>query len=120
RNLVLVSRESTAAQYLGLYGAAPDVMPNLSALARGGIAFDNAYAVYPESIKGLFSILCSIYPAFDSVADTYAHVPCRSIATVLSDNGYRTALFHSGRFMYLGMDAIVRGRGYVKLAEAGD
>jgi hypothetical protein len=27
--------------------------------------FDRAYAVYPESIKGLFSILCSRYPALD-------------------------------------------------------
>src|SRR5438093_3010091 len=33
RNIVLVSLESTAAQYLGLYGASPDAMPNLSALA---------------------------------------------------------------------------------------
>src|SRR5207237_7189933 len=65
RNIVLISLESTAAQYLGLYGAEPDVAPNLSELARAAVVFDNAYAVYPESIKGLFSILCSAYPAFD-------------------------------------------------------
>src|SRR4051794_19249519 len=34
RNVVLVSLESAGAQYLGLYGAHPDVMPNLSRLAR--------------------------------------------------------------------------------------
>jgi arylsulfatase A-like enzyme len=120
RHIVLVSLESTAAQYLGLYGADPDVMPNLSELARAAIVFDNAYAVYPESIKGLFSILCSRYPAFDSAAETYAGVPCRSAAAVLSDRGYRTALFHSGRFAYLGMEAIVRNRGYARLADAGE
>lgn len=120
RNIVLVSLESTAAQYLGLYGADPDVMPNLSELARAGITFENAYAVYPESIKGLFSILCSTYPAFDTAAELYASVPCRSIAAILSDSGYRTALFHSGRFMYLGMDQVVRERGYDLLADAGD
>jgi lipoteichoic acid synthase len=116
----LVSLESTAAQYLGVYGADPDVMPNLSELARDAIVFDNAYAVYPESIKGLFSILCSTYPAFDSAAERYADVPCRSIAAVLSGSGYRTGLFHSGRFAYLGMEAIVRDRGYGTLADAGD
>jgi lipoteichoic acid synthase len=120
RNIVLVSLESTAAQYLGLYGADPDVMPNLSELGRAGIAFENAYAVYPESIKGLFSILCSTYPAFDSPTELYARVPCRSIAAILADSGYRTALFHSGRFMYLGMDQVVRDRGYGLLADAGD
>jgi phosphoglycerol transferase MdoB-like AlkP superfamily enzyme len=57
RNVVLVSLESTAASYLGMYGAAEDVAPNLSRLAHAGVVFENAYAVYPESIKGLFSIL---------------------------------------------------------------
>jgi hypothetical protein len=120
RNVVLVSLESTAAQYLGLYGAARDPTPNLSALARNALVFDNAYAVYPESIKGLFSILCSMYPAFDSDAARYADVPCRSIAETLSGHGYRTALFHSGRFDYLGMSAVVRSRGFGMLADAGD
>lgn len=120
KNIVLVSLESTAAQYLGVYGADPDVMPNLSELARSALVFDNAYAVYPESIKGLFSILCSVYPAFDTAAERYANLPCRSIAAALSDGGYRTALFHSGRFAYLGMEAIVRDRGYGTLADAGD
>jgi hypothetical protein len=49
------------------------VMLNLSELARTAIVFDNAYGVYPESIKGLFSILCSTYPAFGTAADV-----CRS------------------------------------------
>ncbi len=120
RNIVLVSLESTAAQYLGLYGASPDVMPNLSALARHAIVFDNAYAVYPESIKGLFSILCSAWPAFQTDTKRYAAVPCRALPAVLSAAGYRTALFHSGRFVYLGMEAIVRNRGYDTLEDAGD
>jgi hypothetical protein len=120
RNVIFVSLESTAAQYLGLYGAAPDVAPNLSALARSGVVFDNAYAVYPESIKGLFSTLCSVYPAFDRTIESDARGPCRSIAAILGSAGYRAALFHSGRFAYLGMDAVVRGRGYDVLADAGD
>ena len=120
RNIVLIGLESTAAQYLGLYGASPDIAPNLSHLARNAIVFDAAYAVYPESIKGLFSILCSAYPAYDTDADSYANAPCSSLAAVLASRGYRTALFHSGRFGYLGMDAIVRNRGYNLLADAGD
>src|SRR5262249_48192836 len=84
------------------------------------IVFDSAYAVYPESIKGLFSILCSTYPAFDTAARFYAALPCPSLASSLSRAGYATALFHSGRFMYLGMDAIVRNRGFDRLEDAGD
>jgi phosphoglycerol transferase MdoB-like AlkP superfamily enzyme len=120
RHIVMVSLESTAAQYLGLYGAVPDVMPNLTGLARTGVVFDNAYAVYPESIKGLFSILCSQYPLFDRAADAYAGAACPSLPALLADRGYRAALFHSGRFAYLGMEAVIRNRGYELLADAGD
>jgi membrane-anchored protein YejM (alkaline phosphatase superfamily) len=83
------------------------------------VVFDHAYAVYPESIKGLFSVLCSTYPAFDVAAAQYAAAPCPSLAAALARRGYATALFHSGRFMYLGMEAIVRNRGYDRLEDAG-
>ena len=122
-NVVLVSLESTAAQYLSLYGAPGgklDAMPNLSALARRSLVFENAYAVYPESIKGLFSVLCSTFPAFDSRPEAYENIGPPSLAAVLADAGYRTAMFHSGRFGYLGMESIIRNRGYQILEDAGN
>lgn len=119
-NVVTVSLESTAAQYLALYGSEREAMPNLSALARHALVFEKAYAVYPESIKGLFSILCSEYPAFNSRPEEYAGSGCRSVAAVFGDAGYRTAMFHSGRFGYLGMESIVQNRGYQTLEDAGD
>ena len=119
-NVVMVSLESTAAQYLGLYGAPVDAMPNLTTLARHSLLFENAYAVYPESIKGLFSVLCSRFPAFDSRPEQYESASCSSLASILDGAGYRTAMFHSGRFGYLGMESIIRGRGYQVLEDAGD
>jgi hypothetical protein len=119
-NLVMVSLESTATQYLSIYGGGYEVMPNLSAIARTALVFENAYAVYPESIKGLFSVLCSTFPAFDSQPEAYANLEFRSVASFLGDAGYRTAMFHSGRFGYLGMESIIRNRGYQTLEDAGD
>jgi glucan phosphoethanolaminetransferase (alkaline phosphatase superfamily) len=119
-NVVMVGLESTAAQYLSLYGSGQEVMPNLSALSGKSLVFENAYAVYPESIKGLYSVLCSTFPAFDSRPEEYANSGCRSVASALGDAGYRTALFHSGRFAYLGMESIIRNRGYQTLEDAGD
>jgi arylsulfatase A-like enzyme len=120
RNVVMVSLESTAAQYLSLYGGDYEVMPHLSALARNALVFENAYAVYPESIKGLYSVLCSTFPAFDTRPEDYANSECRSVASALGDAGYRTAMFHSGRFGYLGMESIIRHRGFQTLEDAGD
>jgi arylsulfatase A-like enzyme len=119
RNVVMVILESTAARYLRVYGAREDPMPNLTALAEQSIVFDNAYAVYPESIKGLFVTLCSRYPLFAAPAGDHADLPCPSLARIAGDAGYRTALFHSGRFMYLGMQAMLDDRGFGRLEDAG-
>jgi hypothetical protein len=119
RNVVLILLESTGARHLGAYGAPRDPTPNLTALAQNGIVFDRAYSVYPESIKGLFATLCSRYPAFDVPPEALRGVPCVSLARSLKDAGYRTSLFHSGRFMYLGMEAVIRDRGFDLLEDAG-
>jgi hypothetical protein len=119
RNVVLVALESTGARHLGLYGSAPDPAPNLTALARRSVVFERAYSVYPESIKGLFATLCSRYPAFDTAPEIYADVPCASMAATMKEAGYRTALFHSGRFGYLGMMSVIDRRGFDVLEDAG-
>ncbi|HVC99357.1 MAG TPA: sulfatase [Pirellulales bacterium] len=120
RNVLLVVLESAAAGYLRPYGAAEDPMPNLTRLADDGLLAEHAYVVYPESIKGLHAMLSSAWPAFDTAPEVYARSPHPALGTLLAQAGYRTALFHSGRFMYLGMDSVVRDRGYQTLADAGD
>lgn len=119
RHVVLIVLESTAARYLGLYGAANDPMPNLTELGKQAVVFDAAYAVYPESIKGFFSTLCSRYPAFNTQPQIHARVPCASLAQQLARAGYRTALFHSGRFGYLGMAPMIADRGFHVMKDAG-
>jgi arylsulfatase A-like enzyme len=120
RDVVWVILESTAAEYLGVYGAEPDPTPNLARFARNAIVFDAAYSAYPESIKGLLSMLCSLHPAPYTTAHDYTatRAPCPSIAQALKRAGYRSAFFHSGRFRYLGMRGIVDGRGFDDLYDA--
>ncbi len=119
RNVVLIVLESAGAQYLRPYGATEDPMPHLSELAQTAIRFKNAYAVYPESIKAFFSIICSRYPAMDTETESYRRITTPSLATALQQSGYHTALFHSGRFMYLGMREVIENRGYEVLEDAG-
>lgn len=118
-NVLLISLESTASRFLKPYGAADDPMPTLSSLADRGLVFDPVYAVYPESIKGLFSTMCSRVPGFDTAVEVQARQPCPSLATTLSAAGYRTALFHSGWFDYLGMKDVVDHLGFSVAEDAG-
>jgi len=119
RNVVWIILESTAARFLAPYGAARDITPNLAALARDAVIFDNAYAAYPESIKGLYSMLCAHPPFPRREAEQHAqgHAPCDPLPARLRGAGYRSALFHSGRFAYLGMSAMVRERGFEVLED---
>ena len=119
RNVVLIALESTAAQYLAPFGAPDDPMPTVTALARDSLVFESAYAVYPESIKGLFATMCSRDPAVDVAPEVLATAPCASLARALKEVGYRTAVFHSGRFAYLGMQPIVDAAGFELAEDAG-
>lgn len=121
RDVLWVVMESTAARYLRPFGAAEDPTPNLTALSAGSIAFESIYAAYPESIKGLFSLLCSQSPAAHTTAARYTQdkLPCPAIAQRFAAAGYKTAMFHSGWFVYLGMDGVIRDRGFALKKDAG-
>jgi len=115
RNVLLVVLESTGARYLRPFGAAEDPMPNLSALASHAIVFENAYAVYPESIKGFVSNFRVLATGVRRSGGTLRRPLSRpSLATALGSDGYATALFHSGRFMYLGMEPVVARSGFAR------
>jgi hypothetical protein len=119
-NVLVVGLESTGSRYLQPYGAAIDPTPRLSELARGGWVLENAYSPYPESIKCLLSVLASRLPKSGLKDADFTKLASPSLATVLVESGYETALFHSGRFMYLGMDALVQSSGFCVMQDAGE
>lgn len=120
RNVMWVILESTGARYLGTFGRAPDPTPRLTELAREAIVFEHAHCTAPDSIKGLFSMLCSIAPKpYVDIRDYAADkVHCSSLAAQLASAGYRSALFHSGHVRYIGMKGIVDGRGFDEVHDA--
>lgn len=120
RNVVVIHLESTGAQYLGIHGAATDPMPNLTRLSRQSLIFDNAYSSYPETVKSFLAVHNSLYAALDTPSSKYRQVATPALAEVLRQRGYRTGLFHSGRFGYLDMTAVLHERGFDTLEDAGD
>ncbi len=120
RSVLMIVLESTAARYMKAYGAEDDPTPNVTALAQRALLFEHAYAVYPESVRDIVAFLASRFPAFDVGAEDHGNAIMPSLASILSERGYATALFHSGRFMYLGMDALLSHAGFGTLADAGD
>jgi hypothetical protein len=120
RNVVVIHLESTGARYLRPYGAAEDPMPHLCALCRRAVVFENAYTTYPETIRSFYATQCADWPALDTQAKAYEPARLPALAEVLAAHGYRTGLFHPGRFRYLGMEEALRNRGYQTREDAGD
>jgi arylsulfatase A-like enzyme len=135
RDVVWVLLESTGARYLPMYagreewpqpagapgsGDMSDPTPRLSALARRAVIFESAYTSYPESIKSLYALLCGRAPAPNTGAADYdaQRSQCEALPELLRAAGYRTGLFHSGRFVYLGMRHLIDGRGFEALHDA--
>jgi arylsulfatase A-like enzyme len=119
-NVLLVVMESTSAQYLGAYGADPDPMPNVTALADNALVFDAWYAPTPSSMKVLFSLLCATWPYPTATAETYVapRLPCHSLPKVMSEGGLRTQHITSARFSHSDKTAFLDDRGYEAIWDA--
>lgn len=100
-NVVLLTLDTTRADFLGCYGRAGDPTPNLDALARAGTRFDRAISTASVTPVSHASILTGL--------DNHEHgvrvlagmcgfrlkpdVP--TLATILQAQGYATAAVHS-------------------------
>lgn len=126
RNVLFVVLESAAHRFV-----APDVdpdlgvsseplpMPFLHALADVGLDCPNAWAVYPESILGQVPILCALPPIPGAESGAHVAHAQQALPRRLAPHGYRSGLFHAGRFRFLGMADVLAPMGFDVLADAG-
>ena len=100
-NILLVSIDSLRADRLGCYGHGRDTSPALDALAQEGILFEHAIAQAPWTLPSHASLFTSLYSpthrATDPARRLPAHLP--TLASVLSEAGYRTHAVVGGTFM---------------------
>jgi len=93
-NLVLVTVDTLRADHLGSYGYARDTSPELDALARDGVRFEQAVVQWPKTTPSLASLHTGVYPSTSGVTrHTQQAVPPRfaTLAERLADAGYATA-----------------------------
>lgn len=118
RSVVLVVLESAATRFVAPADGRPSAMPFLRQLAGMGLDCTAAYAVYPESIEGQVPILCGLPPRPGAAPGDYGACAQQSLAHRLRAHGYRSGLFHAGRFAFLGMHEVLAGMGFDVLADA--
>jgi arylsulfatase A-like enzyme/Flp pilus assembly protein TadD len=93
-NVVLITMDTTRADHLGCYGYSRGKTPNLDALARDGVRFENVYTQVPLTLPSHCSIMTGTYPIYHNVHNngTYVLPPDQTtIAKVMKNNGFQTA-----------------------------
>ena len=97
-NLLLITLDTTRADHLGAYGRTAARTRHLDRLAAEGVRFDNAFSPAPITLPAHASIFTGLYPFEHGVRNNgnfYLSDKMPTLATVLKQQGYRTAAFVS-------------------------
>ncbi len=95
-NIVLVSIDALRADGLGIYGNSPAVSPNIDALAKRGLVFQQAISQASSTVPSIASFLTSLYPTELGIITGRKWIidDMRvTVAEALQAAGYRTQAF---------------------------
>ena len=112
-SIVLVTLDTTRADRLGVYGHPGAKTPNLDALARRGVLFEQAATTAPLTQPAHSSILTGMYPTYHGVrvnGSTALGASQVTLAEVLAEKGYATGAF-IGAFVLDGRWGLNQGFG---------
>ncbi len=97
-SVVLITLDTTRADFLSAYNRNVDATPVIARLARKGIVFTNAFSVAPITLVAHSSIMTGLYPASHGVRNNGTHYLKEDVVTLaerFKNMGYKTAAFVS-------------------------
>lgn len=113
RNLVLVSVESLSASFVGSYGASSHLTPNLDAIARDGLRFDQVYATGTRTVRGLEALSLGTPPVPGQAIVRRPHNDhLATLGEVLEHQGFETFFFYGGYGYFDNMNAYFGANDY--------
>ncbi|SPO67727.1 LTA synthase family protein [Pseudomonas sp. JV241A] len=113
-NIVLVTIESLSAKYLGSNGDTRNLTPNLDALRKQSLYFNNFYATGTRTDRGLEAITLSMppTPGRSIVKRIGRESGFASLGQQLAEVGYDSVFVYGGRGYFDNMNAFFSGNGY--------
>ncbi|HBC00607.1 MAG TPA: sulfatase [Pseudomonas sp.] len=113
-NVVLVTIESLSAKYLGSFGDARGLTPNLDKLRHQSLFFNNFYATGTRTDRGLEAITLSVppTPGRSIVKRIGRESGFASLGQQFKAQGYDSVFLYGGRGYFDNMSAFFGGNGY--------
>lgn len=121
-NVILIILESFTAGVIGPLGGPDSIAPNLNALAREGVLFDNFYSSGDRTDKGLISIL-SGYPAQPQTS--IIKFPAKSqrlpqLNQFMRKMGYHTSFVYGGDIDFANFRSYLNTSGFDHITSLDD
>ena len=112
-NVILVSVESLGAEFLGSYGNAGGLTPNLDRLAGESLWFSNVYATGNRTVRGLEALSLALPPTpGQSIVRRPANDTLFSLGSVFEDKGYEVLFAYGGYGYFDNMNAFFDANDY--------
>jgi len=121
KNLVIIVEESLGAEFVGALGGL-DLTPNIDALAKHGLWFENLYATGTRSVRGLEAIVSGFTP---TPARSVVKLPKSqrdffTLAELLQREGYATSFIYGGEAQFDNMRRFFMNNGFERVIDESD
>ncbi len=120
RNLILVMLESTASQYVSLFGHHEKTWPRLEKYRDRMEIFPFFFSCFPESSNADFCVMSGLYPPDFLLLRQNPAIPVRLLTDYLKTAGYDCSMFFSGFLGDTGLSGFYRARGFDRIYDAGN
>jgi phosphoglycerol transferase MdoB-like AlkP superfamily enzyme len=112
-NVVVVTVESLGAEFVGAYGDARGLTPNLDRLARESLWFGNVYATGNRTVRGLEAVTLALPPTpGQSIVRRPGNEALFSLGSVFEDKGYGVLFAYGGYGYFDNMNAFFDANDY--------
>lgn len=113
RHVVMVTVESLSAEFLGSYGSARGLTPNLDRLAREGMRFANFYATGTRTVRGLEAVSLGTPPVpGQSIVRRPGNEHLATLGELLIPQGFAVSFVYGGYGYFDNMNAYFSGNDY--------
>ncbi|NCB37996.1 MAG: LTA synthase family protein, partial [Erysipelotrichia bacterium] len=118
KNLLLIMIESTANQYVSLFGHHEETWPRLAAYKDRMEIFPMFFSNFPESSNADFAVMSGIYPPPYLLLRENPNVPVQTFSEVLKAQNYDCQMYFSGLVGDTGLSLFYRPRGFSRLYDS--
>lgn len=119
-NVIQITVESLSASFLGAYGSTEGLTPNLDALARKSLVFDQLYATGNRTDRGMEALTLSVPPTPGrSLVKRPNNEDLFSLGSVFRAKGYSTTFLYGGYAYFDNMAYYFGHNGYEVIDRAG-